>query len=440
MENPADFSFRNVYTLQAQTPMIHFQAAQPGACLRATEVKPKLDRFLHSREVIPDAWILRRRRGSLNYQMRITALAQKDDIPHINACRAYFANLGDSAPKDFVFRDCRLEIVCFIPELLETIHKHIKDFFILHNFGTRQSKGFGSFLLEGTTEADISDTLRASCPHYFYTPYRGSTEDRLNAANAIYILLKNGINLSKLYPDAYIKGYAVGDFLPENIGSDKAFIKSRVLPADDGRDYPREGFTFIRALFGLAETYDFRDKHRNGGSYEQENRYTHQTQTRLKIIRAQVYHYEGTKEEDGKLSIPLESIEKDAGIRRFQSPFLIKIMGENIYFILGATWHLMLGQTFLINEKFAFRDVERLLKEKQWEKARQQLEQFPYITTPATFDPAAFISGFVDYFNAPGVQNALLRFPARNPSQVRPPVGCEMRLIAGLTLQMGNAQ
>lgn len=40
------YSFQKVYTLIAQTPMIHFQHDQKGATLRATEVKPKLDRYL----------------------------------------------------------------------------------------------------------------------------------------------------------------------------------------------------------------------------------------------------------------------------------------------------------------------------------------------------------------------------------------------------------
>ena len=32
--------------LKQWTPLLHFQADQSGACLRATEVKPKQDRFV----------------------------------------------------------------------------------------------------------------------------------------------------------------------------------------------------------------------------------------------------------------------------------------------------------------------------------------------------------------------------------------------------------
>ena len=40
------YSFEKSYRLAAQTPMIHFQWNQQGATLRASEVKPKLDKFL----------------------------------------------------------------------------------------------------------------------------------------------------------------------------------------------------------------------------------------------------------------------------------------------------------------------------------------------------------------------------------------------------------
>ena len=38
--------YKIVFTLKQHTPLIHFQHDQAGATLRATEVKPKLDRFI----------------------------------------------------------------------------------------------------------------------------------------------------------------------------------------------------------------------------------------------------------------------------------------------------------------------------------------------------------------------------------------------------------
>ena len=38
--------FKLEFTLKQHTPIIHFQSDQKGATLRATDLKPKLDRFL----------------------------------------------------------------------------------------------------------------------------------------------------------------------------------------------------------------------------------------------------------------------------------------------------------------------------------------------------------------------------------------------------------
>ncbi|MCB9266438.1 MAG: hypothetical protein H6558_15520 [Lewinellaceae bacterium] len=41
--------FKTTIAIQQHTPIIHFQHDQDGATLRATEVKPKLDKFIYSR-------------------------------------------------------------------------------------------------------------------------------------------------------------------------------------------------------------------------------------------------------------------------------------------------------------------------------------------------------------------------------------------------------
>ena len=43
-----------VFQLRQHTPMIHFQSSEAGVCLRATEVKPKFDRFLLANVVLTD--------------------------------------------------------------------------------------------------------------------------------------------------------------------------------------------------------------------------------------------------------------------------------------------------------------------------------------------------------------------------------------------------
>ena len=50
------------YELKQETPIIHFQHNQSGATLRATEVKPKLDRFIIKKlggvEKIDKSWFI----------------------------------------------------------------------------------------------------------------------------------------------------------------------------------------------------------------------------------------------------------------------------------------------------------------------------------------------------------------------------------------------
>ncbi len=52
MSNP----FEITITLKQHTPLIHFQHEQAGAILRATELKPKLDKFILSKGFV--AWLI----------------------------------------------------------------------------------------------------------------------------------------------------------------------------------------------------------------------------------------------------------------------------------------------------------------------------------------------------------------------------------------------
>ena len=87
-----------VYHLQQQTPMIHFQHDEPGACLRASEVKPKLDRFLLKQlgDGIKPEWKIGTTEA-LDYKMRSQVVPRvpgtpwpKPQPPH----KLYFGNMG----------------------------------------------------------------------------------------------------------------------------------------------------------------------------------------------------------------------------------------------------------------------------------------------------------------------------------------------------------
>lgn len=444
VEHP-NLPFRREYTLLAQTPMIHFQHDQSGAALRPSEVKPKLDCYL--RRIcggkIPKSWLISDQTQALNYQMRVLASGKdKTGALSIDQCRAYFGNMKGAAPKGLVFRDCVLEINCFVPELLNLIDQQIGSFFVLHNFGTRQSKGFGSFLVKEngySSESFVRGTVKAHCHHYFTFSAKGSdTLTKLNHTYAVYSILKSGVNMSRSDPLRYIKGYSLRKFLPNSVGSDKAFIKSRVWPSsilqpkESDNIYP--SYVFIRAILGLAESYEFRDDVRNGGTKTVTDKRTGAPKEQLLGQKVRIAHFSGTQVVgDKQLQIPLDSIQNKKGIQRFRSPFLIKVAGDRVYFILDDSWKPMLGQTFVITQKKKLDDILKLPAP----KAQAELEQLPFIGTPDTFDEAAFISGFVDYFNSESVNKALRAFPDRGTGP-RPRAGYEFREAAALVLEKGE--
>lgn len=156
------------FTLKQHTPIIHFQHDQVGATLRATEVKPKLDRFIlmklgngnyeTGREFAKNnGWLIDKDKGALDYKMRVNP-NQKNPIEiqkrHENS-PMYFANMG--SVENFKHLKYTVEpIECIISTfnlktgsekitLSKYIESNIYEFFFQNNFGTRQSKGYGSF-------------------------------------------------------------------------------------------------------------------------------------------------------------------------------------------------------------------------------------------------------------------------------------------------------
>jgi len=171
--------------LKQHTPIIHFQWDQEGATLRATEVKPKLDRFLATKnDYIKSIF---EKRGSLPYKLKIygtydnTVVKEIEPIkrdkkgeiitsqsgkPKRESFPAFFGNLRkeDSEQHNneeetynprykFVFyNNLELQFLSFEPEILDAIKNNIAEFFFRYNFGARQSKGFGSFYIHEPDE------------------------------------------------------------------------------------------------------------------------------------------------------------------------------------------------------------------------------------------------------------------------------------------------
>lgn len=185
-----------IVTLKQHTPMIHFQHYQENATLRASEVKPKLDRYIL--EILgrndsenkykkgceiakKNGWIIGE--NALNYKLRITPLSKVDvfDINPLNEkgkripFPAYFANMNADFDDEmkfkrfsfceklelrflFINRSNNIDNSLELKELYDYISQPalLASFFLKTNFGARSSKGFGSFFIDEEDDLYIS--------------------------------------------------------------------------------------------------------------------------------------------------------------------------------------------------------------------------------------------------------------------------------------------
>ncbi len=138
-----------IVQLQQNTPMIHFQAEEAGATLRATAVKPALDRFLiEICKSEPDikSWMHDTTNKAFDYRMtfRAEAWAKVENEAlkkYNNAQMPYFAK-SDGV---MCSKSVTMTIISAKGDLLGKIRENIAAFFLLHNFGVRATKGYGSF-------------------------------------------------------------------------------------------------------------------------------------------------------------------------------------------------------------------------------------------------------------------------------------------------------
>lgn len=354
------------YKLVQHTPLIHFQHSEPHACLRATEVKPKLDRFLIEQLEKDDRfgdgrwkkWFVGDgSQQSFDYMMRITpnseqvdrtqsierAIARAEHRPP-NASlheihKNYFGNMAsgnniqdtirETFKESLLYKDgLTLTIRCFIPELLTLIDEHIRGFFMMHNFGTRQRKGFGSFTVDIRTEPNAPkgfDLVGKYCPNAYYCKLDNdvNADALLDAVWVISAFLRSGFNRGE---GNYVRGFVFRYFQREKnpLANDKAFVKQKVLhnvynEATRGEHLHPYGnnvrYRYVRGLLGTNENSRF---------------------CRAPNAHTPVY------------DIYTHSAE---GIERFPSPLLFKPIGKFVFILPQKMPDEIFGSEFYILEK-----------------------------------------------------------------------------------------
>lgn len=358
------------YKLVQHTPLIHFQHSEPHACLRATEVKPKLDRFLIEQLEKDDRfgdgrwkkWFVGDgSQQSFDYMMRITpnseqvertqsierAIARAEHRPP-NASfheihKNYFGNMAsgnniqdtirETFKESLLYKDgLTLTIRCFIPELLTLIDEHIRGFFMMHNFGTRQRKGFGSFTVDISTKPNEPkgfDLVGKYCPNAYYCKLNDnvSADALLDAVWVISAFLRSGFNRGE---GNYVRGFVFRYFQREKnpLANDKAFVKQKVLhnvytegtPGEHRRFYGNNvRYRYVRGLLGTNENSRF-----------------------CRAPRGE------TREDRTVHNIYIHSAE---GVERFPSPLLFKPIGKFVFILPQKMPDEIFGSEFYILEK-----------------------------------------------------------------------------------------
>lgn len=200
------------FKLKQHTPLIHFLESKEEGTLRATELKPKLDAFLKEYAFHNDFELIKeflsgyekedndqlRRRWEggiigLDYLVRIkNENIKKPKIEEGDRMPTFFAHMGkkyDQAPKYRAEAETDLIFTSLHEELLDKIDKWIAEFFWLHNFGTRQSKGWGSFTVDGK-----SDSAPAGKGFYQFTVPDKGWEKCFKDIDAFYRVIRSGLN------------------------------------------------------------------------------------------------------------------------------------------------------------------------------------------------------------------------------------------------------
>lgn len=396
--------------LKQHTPLIHFQWEQEGATLRASEVKPKLDRFILEKLVEKkegdskedcynkglkiaktNGWLIGESKA-LDYKMRIvvnnknnkpveslvtaryisetTIVNNKPKEVEIYSGTSYFAqeeeNIGrdpksvlqknidktynfnvdkwkEIDKKGLEWKEIILSITSFYDDLGTSIEGVLREFFICTNFGTRSTKGFGSFEViekkeengyEGwkLLEAERKEILQKNFDFVYEKVVQGNALAKIKED---YQLIKSGIN-NPFDPDAYKKsklflfGVKKGgvrwekrllkkiidknDLYNKNREKVKLYYKIDPITGeedDKGRKVSKQTnnwgpdnyqYEFLRAALGLTEQYEF------------------------------LLTKEGERKIDysDKIIVKVVNVDKEK-IERYKSPLFFKVIDKVIY-------------------------------------------------------------------------------------------------------------
>lgn len=351
MYNPFELQF----TLKQHTPIIHFQHDQEGATLRASEVKPRFMDFLMNdlervdnvsykkyksliyaintdEQVLPSPFkMIIQAQGEADYYVFNAFVAQNNhrqeerqlqnalQLPNLKliAPSAFFSNTEKISKEQWRemkvgvihTKGIKIQIHCFLPEWLELVKDTFPLFVACVNFGNRNNKGFGCFYVEGF---DPNKALVAVLKYYRKTMRMALHDTSIQAIakkiDTIYKDFKNnGGTKQSALRDIYKENSVEWE---KNIIKDNLVTNSNVI--HDYTNNPR--IKYVRALFGLAELYDY------------------------------------PKNSNIKIKIKDPNPNSDTAITRFKSPITFKIIDDKLYLLFSDIPDYMLNKAFFFEK------------------------------------------------------------------------------------------
>ena len=315
-----DMKFRNCkleLDLKCHAPIIHFQPSTnaKGATLRASEVKPKFDKYIWTKEPEELATY-----ELLPYKMKF--IEKKKEVIDEKVADEY-VDIPLYYAKDqkrMVITNPRIVITCFDPILQKLIVKHIKNFFIVTNFGAAQGKGYGSFTIDSEKNDQVEqENIEKNLMEEFglKTLYKidcNKLVEKLAKFEAIkkifriienfYKIIKGGINHKE-----YIKGFLFIHMNEKGIKNEKAALKTEIIDYPYASNQNKEKQEpkinshkecYVRALLGLSSSFAFKDQRRQKG---------------------------------GAVDVNIKISHADETIERFPSPLTFKVINKIIYII-----------------------------------------------------------------------------------------------------------
>jgi len=309
--------FKIEFSLKQHTPLIHFQSEQSGATLRATELKPKFDRFLiemfEKEQRDYKDFLISGQERALDYKVRIEPdMSSSTEIDGRNPL--FFGNMGDGKDKEFKEHkeSFKISFSSFNTKLKEYIEQYFEAFIANTNFGTRQSKGFGSFYIDGKS----FDKSLIDHDVYSFSSSKGSWDKDIKL---FYSFLRQGINVPRGRSLFYSKPAIFLYAKKQGWEWDKKAIKGHFFSSD------------------LAT---------------QQNKYSDDSpvnynSNKQKLLRDLF----GLSSEQSWMSYKATVKKEHDDIDRFKSPITFKVVENMVYFWADNSYKDILGEEFKISTR-----------------------------------------------------------------------------------------